>query len=53
MTGIESRSSTVHEVGLPRSAGLEDAYTEAWQEWQASDHADLWDSTVADGIALR
>lgn len=49
--GAESRSSIVHEaIALLRSASLEDEYVEAWDEWDASEDARLWDTTVSDGI---
>lgn len=50
-TGGASRSAVVHQaIGLLRSATLEDAYAEAWDEWQAGEDAALWDGTTADGI---
>ena len=50
--GLESRSSIVHEaIALLRIASLEDDYAAAWDEWDASEDARLWDATMADGIA--
>ena len=49
--GIASRSAVVHKaVRLLRTSGLGSAYEEAWNEWSDGD-ADLWDSTISDGIA--
>ena len=49
--GAGSRSSVVHQaIGLLRTAGLEQAYAQAWDEWKASGDAQLWDATSADGI---
>lgn len=50
-TGIGSRSATVHQaIALLRSANLEDAYAVAWDEWDASEDARLWETVNADGI---
>lgn len=49
--GIASRSAVVHKaVRLLRSAGLGAAYEDAWDEWDESGQASLWDKTGADGI---
>ena len=49
--GIESRSAVLHRaVRLLQSAGLGRAYELAWQEWDASDDSELWESAIADGI---
>lgn len=51
-SGDASRSSVVHRaIGLLRMAELEDAYAEAWQEWDAGGHAEQWEATIADGVA--
>lgn len=51
-TGAKSRSAVLHQaIELLRSVDLEDAYAEAWQEWDASDDFELWDVTADDGIA--
>jgi Arc/MetJ-type ribon-helix-helix transcriptional regulator len=43
--GLESRSAVVRRaVRLLRASGLGTAYEIAWQEWDASDDADLWES---------
>jgi Arc/MetJ-type ribon-helix-helix transcriptional regulator len=49
--GSGSRSAVVHQaIGLLRAIGLEQAYAAAWDEWEASGDARLWDATAADGI---
>ncbi|HLE72001.1 MAG TPA: ribbon-helix-helix domain-containing protein [Vicinamibacteria bacterium] len=49
--GVRSRSAVIQRaVRLLRAAELGPAYAEAWEEWDASGDADLWDSAVADGI---
>ena len=50
--GSASRSSVVHHaIQLLRTAELEDAYADAWDEWQQSGQAEHWDATAGDGIA--
>lgn len=50
--GYESRSAVVHTaVRMLRSSKLGDAYADAWQEWEESDEAELWDTTTSDGLA--
>jgi hypothetical protein len=34
-----------------RSSKLGDAYADAWQEWEDTGEAELWDRTTADGLA--
>jgi len=49
--GYRSRSAVVHRaVRLLRSSELGDAYAEAWAEWEDAAEADVWESTVADGL---
>lgn len=49
--GIGSRSAVMHKaVRLLRSSELGPAYEDAWHEWAASDDAEAWDTTVADGL---
>lgn len=46
-----TRSAVVHQaVRLLRTAELGDAYQDAWKEWADSGEAELWESTVGDGI---
>ena len=54
--GLASRSASLHEAvrllrARARSAGLEAAYEQAWQEWVASGDAEAWDSTAGDGLS--
>ncbi|MFF3097731.1 ribbon-helix-helix domain-containing protein [Streptomyces cyaneofuscatus] len=50
-TDADSRSAVIHSaIELLRTAGLEAEYTEAFQEWDASEDAALWDRRVADGL---
>jgi hypothetical protein len=49
--GARSRSAVIHQaIGVLRQVGLEEAYASAWEEWNATDDAALWDATSADGI---
>jgi len=49
--GYGSRSAVLQKaVRLLSNAGLEDAYLAAWVEWQRSDDAELWETTIADGL---
>jgi Arc/MetJ-type ribon-helix-helix transcriptional regulator len=49
--GIESRSAALHKaVGLLRNSELGAAYEEAWTAWENSGEAELWESTIADGL---
>lgn len=51
-TGDASRSAVLHRaIDLLRMADLESAYTEAFEEWDGSEDAELWDRTTGDGIA--
>ncbi|TDE94002.1 ribbon-helix-helix protein, CopG family [Occultella glacieicola] len=49
--GLKSRSAALQDairrLGDP---GLEDAYADAWDEWEASGDAAAWESTGADGL---
>lgn len=48
--GLDSRSAAVHKaVRLLRTMELAAPYELAWTEW-ASDDADAWDATAADGL---
>jgi Arc/MetJ-type ribon-helix-helix transcriptional regulator len=51
-TGAASRSSAIQAaIALLRTAKLEDEYASAFAEWDASEEAELWDTTTADGLA--
>ncbi len=50
--GYQSRSAVVHKaVRLLRSAKLGQAYEDAWQEWEDSGDAEVWDVAVGDGLS--
>jgi len=49
--GLDSRSAAVHKaVRLLRASELGEAYLAAWEEWEASGDAALWETTIADGL---
>ena len=49
--GIDSRSAVVHRaVRLLKASRLGEAYELAWQEWDAAGDAELWGSTVDNGL---
>jgi Arc/MetJ-type ribon-helix-helix transcriptional regulator len=49
--GFSSRSAVLHKaVRLLRIADLGSAYADAWQEWEDSGEAELWDSASGDGL---
>ena len=49
--GLESRSAALHRaVRLLRAAELGGTYEAAWNEWTAEGDADVWESTVGDGV---
>jgi len=49
--GSPSRSAVLHEaIAQLRMAELEDAYAEAWDEWQQGDDAPAWDGVTGDGL---
>jgi Arc/MetJ-type ribon-helix-helix transcriptional regulator len=49
--GIESRSAAIQRaIRLLRASDLGDAYEMAWQEWDESGDAELWEPTAADGL---
>ena len=50
--GLPSRSAAVHKaVRLMAAGDLGAEYAEAWGEWTGSGEAQLWETTVADGLA--
>lgn len=50
-TEADSRSAVIHAaIELLRAAQLEAEYTEAFEEWDASGEAALWERTAGDGI---
>ena len=49
-SGLPSRSAAVqHAIRLLATAGLEDDYAAAWEEWDASGDRAAWERTVGDG----
>ncbi|HUG31052.1 MAG TPA: ribbon-helix-helix domain-containing protein [Candidatus Limnocylindria bacterium] len=53
-SGLESRSAAVQKaVRLLRTSELSEAYAAAWEEWDSSGDAALWETTVADGLGPR
>ena len=50
--GVDSRSAVLQRaVRLLRASEMTNAYEEAWDEWNSSSDASLWESTAADGVA--
>jgi Arc/MetJ-type ribon-helix-helix transcriptional regulator len=50
-TATVSRSAVIHKaIELLRESLLEDDYGAAWQEWEASEDADLWSRASSDGL---
>ncbi len=48
--GVRSRSAVIQRaVRLLRAIELAPAYAEAWEEWEASGDAEVWDTAVGDG----
>ena len=48
---VESRSAVIRRaLRMLRSANLEEAYIEAWDEWNRTD-ADVWEVTIGDGLS--
>ena len=49
--GLKSRSAAIQKaIKLLGDAELEDAYAAAWEEWESSGDALVWESTSADGV---
>jgi Arc/MetJ-type ribon-helix-helix transcriptional regulator len=49
---ISSRSAVLQRAIVRlRVSELGEAYTEAWDEWQASGDAERWEPTAADGLS--
>jgi Arc/MetJ-type ribon-helix-helix transcriptional regulator len=50
--GSASRSSVIHHaIELLRATELEDAYADAWDEWQSGGEEAAWSATTDNGIA--
>ncbi len=49
--GLKSRSAAIQQaIKLLGDPELEDAYAQAWQEWESSSDARAWAATLADGL---
>lgn len=49
--GLKSRSAAIQQaIRLLGDPELEDAYAQAWQEWEDSGDAQTWAVTLADGL---
>ena len=49
--GYPSRSAVLRTaVRILRSSKLGDAYADAWEEWEDSGEASIWDRTTSDGL---
>ena len=49
--GIESRSAAIQRaIQVLRASELGDAYELAWEEWEESGEAELWEPTTADAL---
>ena len=50
--GLKSRSAAIQQaIKLLGDPELEDAYAQAWSEWESSGDAGSWEATAADGLA--
>lgn len=50
--GLESRSAGIqHAIRQLEHGSLEDAYADAWDEWDQSGDASGWAGTSADGLS--
>lgn len=50
--GVKSKSAVVERaLELLQQTELAEQYAEAYREWEKSDDAELWESTVGDGVA--
>ncbi|MEV2218797.1 ribbon-helix-helix protein, CopG family [Nocardia vinacea] len=50
-SGLPGRSAAVHKaIALLRSRALEDAYEEAWDEWDAAGEEVVWSASADDGL---
>ena len=49
--GARSRSAVIQRaVRMLRATELGPAYAQAWQEWEASGDAEVWESVSGDGL---
>lgn len=50
--GYASRSAVVlRAIRLLRAAELGGAYAEAWEQWLEAGEANVWETTISDGLA--
>ena len=50
--GFGSRSAVLHKaVRLLRASGLNDAYENAWQDWDRDGEEAIWDEATSDGLS--
>ncbi|WP_433523165.1 antitoxin [Nocardia pseudovaccinii] len=50
-SGLPGRSAAVHKaIALLRCHALEDAYEEAWDEWNAVGEEAVWSATAVDSL---
>lgn len=48
----ESRSAVIHAaIAMLRTAELESEYAEAFEEWDGSEDAAVWERSTGDGLA--
>jgi Arc/MetJ-type ribon-helix-helix transcriptional regulator len=51
-TGMRSRSAVIQKaISMLDAPELEIDYAAAWEEWEESGDAEVWESTAADGFA--
>lgn len=49
--GLSSRSAVIQRaIDLLRHRSLGQDYAEAWEQWQSSGEAELWDAAAGDGL---
>lgn len=52
--GVPSRSAVIQRaIAVLRALELGDDYASAWDEWEESGEAGIWDSTAADGLTPK
>ncbi len=53
VSGLPSRSAAVqHAVHLLRSVDLENDYDAAWEDWESSGEASVWEAATDDGLTV-
>jgi Arc/MetJ-type ribon-helix-helix transcriptional regulator len=52
--GEPSRSAAVQRaIRMLRASELQDAYIDAWAEWESNGEAEVWEAVVADGLNVE